>query len=330
MKKGLMLILFVLPLIGLAQIQTAGYGKQEDFQDIKERPLVVELLDSKCVFADKSKDDLGGFITGYNNSIKYAIENQWKWNKNEPIVYKTTTELDEFLAGNEAKYAVLRFHIETDNMSNSVGKIGTPGYHNFGKGKYKFFQLLYAGADRKINKPDYRGFLPNFADPEVGYTKFDMSIGLKIIQDAMIEILETGKKTWTKKYLSAISKETCKTKANYTLILNRNQIDPDLTESDVRSNYNGDLKIVDNVIDIDYLKNLGSNDVVAVVIPFDVIDASSQGGLISANANIMLYSKILVNAKTLEIVEENGISQVVGPFSPYLVNKDFKGLEKCR
>lgn len=139
-----------------------GYGKLEDVQKIKKVPLLVLLLESneKKVkkYTRKNDGSLEQYyaeIEAYNNAVKMAFENSWKFS-NE-INYVTNEELKKYnTKQNKGKYAYFRQLIDVGDFSHTFDHKGAITTYNY--------SIYLTGKRKAVYSYMYTTLLPNEAD----------------------------------------------------------------------------------------------------------------------------------------------------------------------
>ena len=323
-------------LLSNTTIAQQTYAKPEEIKLIKERPLIVELLEldtdqinswNKKVEKFKGKkpekateysDKISyytAFVKNYNIYIKNVMENDWSFNND--IIFKTTSEVME-LRKNSKEYSIFWYSETSSKKRDDYG--------------FKYFPNLniptlnYSRIEKGTNKIDYSFFMPYAENRRMNeIKKSDLQLSILLVKNHLLEIEKTGNKKYTfKKYAKDQAEKNCKDLSKFIVNICELEIHKKSTFSEIKSNYTaGEIaKISDEEIS----KSINNKDdkTIGFFIPWSI--AVGKAGPITS-ARIM-YIKAFINVKTGTIYSCRGTK--MGEFyDPYFRNNEFKKIGIC-
>lgn len=232
--------------------QSTMSDEGKDVLKLKTQILLVGLEEEnpktlKTLF--KSKDDLQDYkdqIQGNNNALKFAIENYWKYSSS--IEYKPLTEATKMAKENPEKYVLLSFFKYTDyeRLQTGHGMNGQrAGWSGTGANMKYNPSTHYSHATNhimiismKMSETKLTIFLPSLyvsnADAVYGITQLQYMV--RLFEQNPTESLRSV-------FKKVILKNGPKLK-NKTLLLNKEDLDKELTEKAIKLLYPYPFKIV--------------------------------------------------------------------------------------
>ncbi len=333
MKSKLTLLLSLLLFFSTAQAQNT-FAKPEEFKTLKERTLLVELLvednaqiqkwtnkknkAKKPEVAKKYESKIGKyreFITEYNKHIKEAVESIWDLNKN--IEYKTTTQI-RFMKNDKEQYTVLGYEETESDMKDQAGQAYFPDL--------SIPTLTYSRIEKPHFKPDYSFFMPYLGEKEDNISLAHLILSLKLMQQHILEIENSGKKKFTfKKYAVMQAKQNCPKLTGKDVAIIESRIHKKASLANIQKEYSqGDVVgLTDDQVKNAIVKN--EDVIIGIFIPQDII-AGAAGPLAVAR---ILFTTCFMNVSTGEIYSCTGT--VMGEFNDHFYrSKGFKKLGVCK
>lgn len=332
------LIIFLLIAITSVSVQAqVTYAKPEEFKTIKNRTLIVELLEvdqrqidewekKKGKLKEKKPteakkyaimvDDYKSFVQDYNTFIKSAVEKNWDFN--ETVEFKTTSQVNR-LRKNSSRYTILWFSETTTSTTNAYGFNYTPNL--------SIPTLNYSRIEKGKIKVDYSFYMPYTGLRKKNVIKeSDLLLSLKLMRNHILEIEKSGKKKFTfKNYSKNQASVNCKKLADKKIALNEVDVHKKATFSEISSAYkNGSIVKLTDEETISAIEN-NEDVIIGMCIPHTIV-AGSVGPLSTAR---ILFLKSFVNVSTGTIYTCYGT--VTGEFNdPYYRVKEFTKYGNCK
>ncbi len=323
MKKIIILVFGLFSLVSTAQISPKFYGDVKELNQLQSRALIVEILEEdpktlKKLDKPKKQKELSNyklFIKQFNEEFKIYAAKYWKLNTK--IEFKTQTEV---LALNNAKdksFAVLRFYNLQDNNNHGVDT------------KLSVGAIVYTRIESSLNQPDSKIYLPIRPDLKDKFLlEADYKFVLETLQANVKWIVSNDKVLNFDKYADKMSDENCSKLKGKTLLVGNDMMMKNRTQTEAKTNYNGDLKFVSDTELNNAFVNKTNNTAVLYSIPYGIIKAGGSGLQI---ANIVFF-KVIVDCETGEILwlHMPGGMSYGSNISYYLTEKEFKMMANCK
>ncbi|ESU24652.1 hypothetical protein FEDK69T_05750 [Flavobacterium enshiense DK69] len=292
MKKVFLAVAMVMGLATNAQISPKFNGDPEDFQDLKKRTLIVEVLEEdpkvlKKLDKPKKAEELKeyqSFIKEFNEDFRIYAPKYWTLNSN--IEYKTTTEIDALQKSKNKSYAVLRFILLNDN--------GTHGL----KTNLNVPALAYTRIENNRRSADSKIYLPYRAlSKGKSLLEADYKYALETLQANINWIIKNDKTLHFDKYAEKMAEENCSKLKGKTILV------PDYVLKDGRSkeqaikNYGGDLKFVSDEEINNAFVTKAKNTAVLFVAPYGIV----KGSAVVVQMSTLVYFKVVADCETGEV-----------------------------
>lgn len=325
MKQTLNLLLLVLCLCGAqsvhAQISGKIYGDPEDFSELKNRTLAVELMEenekvvAKLSKKEKTADQLEeyqSFIKKYNIMIKDALTNYWKINSR--IEYKTKAEMDVIQKEKDNRYALLLYTELADNEIDFVERspLVVPA-------------LIYTRAERPFRMPDYRIYLPSsYIRKEVKYLPGDFKMVLQCMQNNINYNIDNDKSLDFLDYVKKMVKENCGKLQSLTMLVDETYLYKTVTPDEAYAAYGSNMKLTTaKELDKSFIEGK-KGEAVLFSIPYGI----GKGSIGPINSSALIFMKVVVSSETGEIIGLHKVSMGTSYVST-LLKGDFKDIKDC-
>lgn len=361
MKKTLFTLLFTVTCF-VTNGQNCFKGKIEELKEIKERPLAVVIyeedqdyimrLEKKIAKNNKKKEkhqkelsDYKKHISYFNNNIKDVVTEYWKLNSIENIKYLTNKELEGLTKNKTNTYAVLDLTVLT---TQTLGNVKINGFYNLVS--TEIYAITYGASEKNRKKAIYQNHisntnynLPGYADKELKkaievlkkerengptyLSKENMIASLVLSQKYIKKAIELNDKITFEDFAEEEMKNNCAKLEGSSILFQKaivhgkitNDLQNLLPKSKIELvSANRIAKAFENKEDI----------LVAFPIIKKLVKAKSSLGPISTSSVLPVTHKIIINAKTKEIigfVPHSGMTSYT-----YFKKKDFKKLsEQC-
>ncbi|NVN93850.1 MAG: hypothetical protein HXX18_01065 [Bacteroidetes bacterium] len=345
--KNLLLLFVVVLLFNNNSKSQVVNAKAEDFKDICNRPLIVQLITEDAYFVEdlqkrisktsngKRKEELEGelsayrdFVTAYNSQIKEAIAKDWQFNKEKPIEYKTFSEVQDIRKVNSRNYTLLQFVQTKLWVTNEYG-IETFTKKTIPTMVYSRMENCVPFDENFNKKIDYSFYMP-YINSRKNHQLYvsDLLISLKIIQNHIKEIRNFDKKNYTvMDYAKDQDDENCIKLKSVTLLLDEKLLDTKTKSTDLLKIYSGKINII-STDEISKIINNQEEEIVSISLPFSMKSEKSGIEGLEFMERIM-YMKCFVNAKS-GVFFSSYIAKTGDNWEPLFKIQEFKRIEKCK
>lgn len=309
-----------------------SYAKSEEFEEIQNRPLIVEKLNidngliekwEKKIKKGKNKDEYiklidsyKTFIEDYNVAIERAIENHWTYNNSE-VLFKTVAEVNDLRDSGSKEYTVL-FYDETDSQRlDGNGRKFSPSL--------TVPTLKYSRIENTRFKADYCYFI-NFSHKRSTITYSDFILSFKLMKRHMEYIVANDERKFDfHEYAKAQAKLNCSSLPKDGLLLRDASIHKKSSLEGINQKFTGnEIRTVSDEEIIQYIEN-DEDKVVGFFFPFSIVTAKAG----PASLGRIQYVRSFVNIKTGEIYTAHG-AKTGQFFDPYYREKEFKKYSSCK
>jgi len=304
--------------------QTKLQANISDFTELKSRTLVVVLEDNiekqfsvfkakvSTMKNEKKRLELEELIKKYGDKINHfntvwpvVIKENWALNKN--IIFKSKSEFEKLKESNSTEYAVLFFK----DLKNTFGSM-MDGFST--QSISRLFYTKIENIDKKMKKADYFFVFQNFlSEGSRYYDKATYKLNINLLQSHILEIEKKQDKKYVfPDYARNSRAESCSKLKDNEVLVYKNTLYKMARKNPNKSFTIGNIKAVEREEIAEAILN--EKDVIIGVPCMSHI-----------SSNIMIYYKILVNAKTLEIVSctrRNSINE--------FLRADLKALNTCK
>lgn len=324
MKKVCIVLLLITTLVTKAQINPKNYGEKQDFENLKTRTLIVEILEEdpktlKKLSSPKKAEELKNyvdFIKEFNNNFKTYVQKYWRLNSK--LEYKTTTEVDALNKQKNTTYAVIRFV--------SLNDIDSYGL----KSGLSVPAISYSRIESDRRKPDAKNYLPYryFSNDDKSLNEGDYKYVLETLQANINWIVKNDKTISFDKYSEKMAIENCPKLKGKTLLIEDNMMMKGRSTDEAKKNYGGDLKFVSETEINDAFVSKKKNTAVLYAAPFGII----KGGIAVVQVSRIVFFKIIVDCETGEILYlymPGGMSYGAN-LSNQMTETEFKTLANCK
>ncbi len=309
--------------LGRSQVSSYFHGDSKDFVELKNRPLIVELLeeDEKVLRKlDKPKraDELEAYkkmIKLYNEDIVVYAKKYWILNTN--IEVKKQSEIESLKKTKNKSYAVLRNLRLKDIDFDFRSKL----YVN---------AFVYTRIESNNEKPDSKAYMPVFSkNPDILLYESDYKFSLELLQ-ANIEYIISNKKTINSEdYIKAMAKGNCSTIQNKTILIKESLLYEKETKENCIKAYNGKCKFVSDEEFNRAFLDKDKDKVCMFSIPWEI----GKGSIGPLNQSFIMSFKTIVDCETSKILYQflpTGFAAFGQNISYYVVAKDLENIKKCK
>ncbi len=311
-----------------------SYARANDYPDIKNRPLIVEMieLDNKLIekwekkkskaksekkaseYQDKI-DKYTVFVTDYNNLIKKAVESHW--NINPELIYKTTSEVKELMKKKSEEFTVLWY---SETNSKRMDEYGFTYFPNF-----TVPTLNYSRIEKGRFKTDYCYFIhyTHNRNDKIKYSDFVLS--LKLMKQHMDYIIENDKKKFSfHKYVMEQSVKNCSDFSGITAFIQEEAIYEKTNASELNNIFSGEIKSFSDE-EISKAIEEGEDRIIGFFFPFSIV----VGNMGPASVARIQYVRSFVDTKTGKIYTSMG-GKMGQFFDPYFRENEFEKYDNCK
>ena len=322
-KKTVLFAFCLFSFLGRAQISSNFHREAKDFVELKNRPLIIELLeeDEKVLRKlDKPKhaDDLVAYkkmIKLYNDEIVIYAKKYWILNTN--IEVRKQSEIESLKKAKSKSYAVLRNLRLKDIDIDFRSKL----YVN---------AFVYTRIESNIDKPDAQAYMPVFSKKSnILLEESDYKFCFDILQ-ANINFIISNKKNWNSEdYIKEMAKGNCPLIKNKTLLVKESLIHEKVSKQACIKKYSGNLQITsDDVINKAFVEK-DKDKVVLFSVPYDIF----KGGMGPVGQSFVVSYKVIVDCesgKILYMFMPKGFSAMGQNLFQFMVDKDFENIKICK
>lgn len=324
MKKLSIIILLVISFLAKAQISPRIYGEKQDFENLKTRPLIIEILEEdpktlKKLSSPKKADELKdyiSFIKEFNENFKLYVEKYWKLNSK--FEYKTVTEVNALNKAKNSTYAVIRYISLNDIESYGL------------KSGLSVPAIAYTRIESDRKRPDAKNYLPYryFNNNDKSLNEGDYRYVIETLQANVNWIVKNDKSLNFDKFSEKMANENCSKLKGKTLLIEDNMMLKGRSMDEAKKNYGGDLKFVTEKEINDAFVNKTKNTAVMYAAPYGIM----KGGALVVQVSRTVFFKIIVDCETGEILYlymPGGLSYGAN-ISNQMTETEFKTLRDCK
>lgn len=283
-----------------SQISDRIYGQPDDFKEMKNRTLVVELLEedekhvAKLTKKSQRKEKFAvqlkkyqDFIVEYNEMIQLVVPKYWSFN--DKIEYKTSSEVKKIREAENKEY-VLLFYTELRESSTDT-RVDRATLH--------VPALAYSRPERAKHRYDYKIYLPSsYIREGSNYFESDFKFALKAAQANINWIIDNNEKLNFEDFCKEMAEKNCSKLSDYQLIVDREYLYGNLTETKAGDAYGNNLKFVsEDELDKIVLEET-EGKAVLFSIPFGTV-GSTFGPL---TVSQLAFIKVIVDVETYEVL----------------------------
>lgn len=324
MKKLCIAFLMLTAVVSNAQISPRIYGEKGDFENLKARPLLIEILEEdpktlKKLSGPKKADELKdyvGFIKEFNENFKIYVQKYWKLNSK--FEFKTVTEVNALNKAKNSTYAVIRFV-----SLNDIESFGL-------KSGLSVPAIVYTRIESDRKKPDAKNYLPfrYFGNDGKSLNEGDYKYVLETLQANVNWIVKNDKSLNFNEFSEKMAKENCSKLKGKTLLIEDNMMMKGRSTDEAKTNYGGDLKFVSEKEINDAFVNKTKNTAVLYAAPYGIM----KGSALVVQVSRLVYFKIIVDCETGEILYlymPGGLSYGAN-ITNQMTETEFKTLRDCK
>lgn len=304
------------------QISSDFYGKPKNFVDLKNRVLLVEVLEeNKEILHDlrkpKQAEELAQyqmFLETLNADIKKYVEKYWKLNA--LIEFKTTSEINQLAKTSKQPYAVLRYL-----LLNEIGVIGL-------NTKSTVPAFAYTRIESSRLEPDAFVYLPfRSFNSDKAFFECDFFFALKLLQQNVEWDISNNKNYNFKKFAEKYVEMNCDKLKMKTLLVEEKMYPDEKDRKKLLKKYNGTVQFVTDSAINEAILTTAQNTAVLYLVPFGAL---KTGGIVKVPQ--IVYAKVIFDTQSHEIVWAYIPDQVKygTDISNQLTDDDFKLISKCK
>ena len=321
MKHFILLIILFSSLSSNSQISSYFHGDYKDFNDLKTRNLIVELLEEdpkvlKKLDKPKKLEELKEYkreIKLYNEEI--VIYAKKYWTLNSIVEFKKQSEVKALEKADNKSFAILR-NLRLNDIDIDF------------RSRLYINAIVYTRIESNNNKPDSKVYFPvNSLKEAKLFNESDYKFCFDILQGNLNHIISNKKNISSEDYvkqLLVVNKEIFKTK---TLLVRETTIHEKVTKEDCAKEYSGKVNFVSEDEINTAIINKDKVKLVLITVPYDIIK-----GQIGPFGQSMLTSyKVILDCETNKIVYvfmPTGFGMMGQNITEFMIPQDFKNITK--
>ncbi len=323
MKKLLLLTICLVSFVGRAQVSSYFHGGIKDFNNLKTRTLIVELLEEdekilKKLAKPKYAEDLIAYkkmIRLYNQEI--SIYAKKYWTLNSTIEIKNQSEVEALKKERNRSYAVLRNLRLNDKDLDFRSSL----YVN---------AFVYTRIESSLDSPDSQAYMPVFSkSAEVLLNESDYKFCLETLQANINYIVSTKKNENSENYIKLMAEGNCTLIKNKTLLVKESLLHEKVTKESCLKKYNGNLQIVTDEEVSKAFVNKDKDKVVLFSVPYEI----GKGSLGPVGQSFIMSYKVVVDCETgkiLYLFMPRGFAVMGQNIYQFMIEKDFENIKNCK
>ncbi|WP_300564994.1 hypothetical protein [Flavobacterium sp.] len=324
MKKLILTLVLILPLLVNAQASSYFHGGAKEFTELKKRALLVELLEEDPKILKKlEKPKNADKLVGYKNMIKYYNQEiqlyaKKYWTLNSSIEFKTATEI-EALKEAKQKYAILR-NLRLNDIDIDFGA----------KSNLYLNALVFTRIESDNKKADSQVYTPANSKYTGKYLyEADYRFCLEVLQANIEYIISKKKNVNSEKYVELIAGENCPKVKEKTLLVKESMLYGKTKAEECIKAYGGKIQFVsDDEFNRAFVEK-DADKVCLFSIPWEI----GKGSMGPVNQSFIMSYKTVLDAQTgkiLYVFLPTGFSAFGQNITPFIIPKDLENIKNCK